>query len=79
MYRVGEDSCQIGGSIFRSKERKQAITQSQESATGVPKINVTLDFQATVILPQTLKVKSALKDRLYLKMVDASSNESGGV
>ena len=47
--------------------------------TGVPKINVTLDFQATFILPQPLKVKCALKNRLYLKMVGASSNEGGSV
>ena len=45
----------------------------------IGKIKVTLDFQATFILPKPVKVKCALQNRLYLEMVDAACNEDGGV
>ncbi len=51
----------------------------RQENTGFGKVNVAWDLQVTCILPQPLKVKCALKNRLYLKMVDASSNEGGGV
>ena len=58
-------------------EKREIIVTWRDTGSG--KINVAWDFQATFILPKPLKVKCALKNCLYLKMVDASSNEGGGV